>query len=324
MPRASAIRIAIPVPPSDRPPADQHTTASTGRSSVNPSTAAFRACSLRTAGEHRSHAGCRAPRSRCRPIAQSPTATGSPAHDARYSLATAARSFVAAPALPLQTRCRPRPPRRSRESSRSAPAIPPSPSYRAARRLESPAPRSRHIAVSPCPDLPGCDCRRSLFVSGFAPGLLLSTSAPARFPTRLIYRRAGCIATAWKSGVGCAARVLAARAALAAGRGRSTGGGAVHAERRAAGRSAFLAGGADRSRIAGPGCALRVAAGARLSPALAPGLPARRLVGRSRAGRAYGGGVGARGAARSGGARRLCGDIQPSGLAGWWWLAHNG
>ena len=41
-------------------------------------------------------------------------------------------------------------------------------------------------------------------------------------------------------------------------------------------------------------------------------LPALRLVGRRRAGRAYRGGVGVRWAARSGGDRHLCGDIEPS------------
>ena len=60
MPWASAMRMAMPVPPVAAPPALQHTTASTGRSRVSESkSAAFLACSLWTAGVHRSQAGCR-------------------------------------------------------------------------------------------------------------------------------------------------------------------------------------------------------------------------------------------------------------------------
>ena len=63
----------------------------------------------------------------------------------------------------------------------------------------APMPAYTNAAMS---DLPGCDCRRSLSVSGLAPGPLFSASTLARFPTRLIYRRAQCIATPWKSNGG--------------------------------------------------------------------------------------------------------------------------
>ena len=54
-----AKRMAMPVPPSTRLSGVNATQASTGRSSISPSnTAGSLACSLRTAGEHRSHAGC--------------------------------------------------------------------------------------------------------------------------------------------------------------------------------------------------------------------------------------------------------------------------
>ena len=49
---------------------------------------------------------------------------------------------------------------------------------------------------------PGYEIRRSLSVSGFAASRLFSASALARFPTRLIYRRARCIDTPRKSGDG--------------------------------------------------------------------------------------------------------------------------
>ena len=58
MPRASAIRMAIPVPPDTRPAAVHAMHTSTGRSRVLPScTTAFLACSLRTGGEQRPLAG---------------------------------------------------------------------------------------------------------------------------------------------------------------------------------------------------------------------------------------------------------------------------
>ena len=62
MPWASAMRMAMPVPPvTAPPPAVQATTAWTGRSRVSESNiAAFLACSFWMAGEHRFQAGCRA------------------------------------------------------------------------------------------------------------------------------------------------------------------------------------------------------------------------------------------------------------------------
>ena len=59
MPRASAMRMPMPVPPVKAPPSQvQHTTASTGRSRFRPRRIArFLACNLRTAGEQRSQAG---------------------------------------------------------------------------------------------------------------------------------------------------------------------------------------------------------------------------------------------------------------------------
>ena len=101
-----------------------------------------------------------------------------------------------------------------------------------------------------------------------------------------------------------AARVLAAGALVAAGRVCGAGGGAVPGgDGRTAGTRHVGGDGPDGGIFAGRGRPLRPAAGARLPPPLAAGRDDR-------------GGVGVRGAARTGGDRGLCGDIQPSGVGG--------
>ena len=152
MPWASAMRIAMPVPPVTAAPAVQATTAWTGRSRVSESNiAAFLACGFRTVGEHRFEAGCRAAatsmhgqrRRRQHPTVRPPVPVGSPA--------TAARSSSGRRARPPRTPCRLRPPRRLPDASRSAPTIPPLPSCRPGSPPASRTPRFPHSPVSSCP-----------------------------------------------------------------------------------------------------------------------------------------------------------------------------
>ena len=177
MPRASAMWMAMPVPPSARPRPTStrtHRPADPASRPTTPPRSSHAACGRPANTAPTPDAGAR--RSPCRPTAQPRTAPGSPARHARCSPATVAGSSAGPPALPRQTRCRLRPPRRSRDASRSGPAILPSRSYPPTRPSVSPAPRSPHIAMSPCPDLTDVEYPRSLSISGLAPRTLFSTS----------------------------------------------------------------------------------------------------------------------------------------------------
>ena len=185
----------------------------TGRSQVSPND---RDVARVQCGRPGNRVPCADPQqSPCRLRVRTRRAPGSPGHGARCSRARADKSSSGRPARPGHMRCRPRPRRRSRDASRSAPAIPPSPSCRQGLRLASRAPRFPHRSVSPCPDLSDCECRRTLSVSGFAPGRLFFASAmPSvpdlrELPTRRVHRSAGCrVAACPRRGGRIAGRVL--------------------------------------------------------------------------------------------------------------------
>ena len=190
-----------------------------------------------------------------------------------------------------------------------------------------PRPRSPHIAMSPCPISPVAipplplPSAASLPAGSFSASAMPDIRSPLELQPRPVHRYAH-----GRARMVGAKRVLAARIAVATGRGCGAGGGTVPGGggpsdgARHVGRI-----GGDGGRVAGGAGPLRPAAGARLPSAVAPALPARGVAHRDWPGGRDGRCVAGGGAASVRWRSPIYAIVLSLPVwAAWWWLVRRG